>query len=194
MTCKRPASEPQVSCWRAFGACPGGWVKAPVPAAWQRSAWQRGFQGARGAGSQVCETSPPCDLVHTRRRPQRERESSPGPWRQAGLPEIGRQRDLRSQNTLPSRTALTVDLAPRGPLMGLGRRLPALVRDRAASRGPVLRAKEPKGGPRHPDRSGAAAEAGARPDLGPTQSSARLLPFLPPSALHLMGYFYSYSG
>lgn len=150
----------------------------------------------------MCETSPPCDLVHTQRRHsshrERERESSPGPWRQAGLREIGRQRDLRSQNTLPSRTALSVNLAPRGPLVGLSRRLPALVRDRAASRGPVLRAKEPKGGPPHPDRlrgcCGGRSEALPRPDPGPTQSSARLMPFLPPSARHLVGYFYSYSG
>ena len=66
--------------------------------------------------------------------------------------------------------------------MGLGRRLPALVRDRAVSGGPVLRTKEPEGV--------------QRPKAGPTQSrcSARLLSFLPPQPciswaifIHILG-------
>ena len=76
--------------------------------------------------------------------------------------------------------------------MGLGRRLPALVRDRAVSGGPVLRTKEPEGVHPAPLGSGGAAEAEGRPDPEPMLSTPSVLPSS--SALHLVGYFYSYSG
>lgn len=83
---------------------------------------------------------------------QPQTETSPSHWRQAGLQAIGRQRDVCSQNALPSRTVLSVNLAPEAHLWGsAGGSLPWSVIGLCLG-GPVLRTKEPEGGPLRPTR------------------------------------------